>query len=730
MVGMHMKAEAFMEYYAHTPNKETGDWHLLTAHSQAVATQAKASLEPFEAGELAFALGLLHDFGKINQMFQDYLQAQYRDQPHASTPHAIWGAAFAYWFVWKKLKIAETWKELTLPIAAHHSKMADGGKIGTKIAKWIENNGDAIEKMRQFAMTLPSFSLPVHEPDKWKREVRLRMAFSALVDADCLDTERHFDATQAEAREGYPTIESLRDTLESKQRDWMAEMPSSRLNDIRREVYTACQTRALGPKGVYRLTVPTGGGKTRSALAFALNHAVEHNMSRVIVAVPYTTIIEQTVDVYRGIFGREAVLEHHSQIDPPEDEREDERAVRFRLSTQNWKAPLIVTTTVQLFESLFSNRSGRMRKLHNIANSIIILDEVQTLPLELLEPTVHMLRALVDDYGATVVLSTATQPALEDTTYLKPFHGVEVREIVPDHARHFADLKRVRYSHAKDTASWEEIAQRVAMQPRIMVVLNTRKDALALARALPETDTFHLSTLLCGAHRRKVLAAVKDRLEKKQNVRLISTQVIEAGVDIDFPHVWRAMGPLDRIAQVAGRCNREARPELGEVVIFETPGGNAPRGAYRVGIEEARELLAQQGLDALHDPDIYRKYFARLFAQVDLDAKGIQSARAALDFPTVAEEYRLIAATDTVAVPYENGLVHLDAWERHPSRKAWQRLQPYLVSIHRHETKRLVDEKSLSAVTDGLYRWNGDYHKTLGLAEIFLDPTDLIALIA
>lgn len=716
-----------MEYHAHTPNSETGEWHLLTNHSQDVATRAKAFVEPFGAGDLAYALGLLHDLGKINERFQNYLQAQYQGQPLPSTPHAIWGAAFAYWFVYKRLGSAEIWKELALPIAAHHTKLADGGTIGTKVAEWAEKNEDAINEMRQFVLTLPSFSLPVRELDQWKREVRLRMAFSALVDADCLDTEQHFDPAQAKAREGYPTIESLRDTFELKQQDWVAGKPSSRLNDIRREVYTACSTQATGPKGVYRLTVPTGGGKTRSVLAFALNHAVEHEMCRVIVAVPYTSIIEQTVDVYRGIFGREAVLEHHSQIDPPENEREDERAVRFRLSTQNWDAPLIVTTTVQLFESLFNNRPGRMRKLHNIANSIIVLDEVQTLPLELLEPTVHMLRALVDDYGATIVLSTATQPALEETTYLKPFHGVKVREIVSEHPKHFAALKRVRYSHAKDMTSWEEIAQRVAMQPRIMVVLNTREDALVLARALPEADTFHLSTLLCGAHRRKVLTAVKARLEKKQNVRLISTQVIEAGVDIDFPHVWRAMGPLDRIAQAAGRCNREARPELGEVVIFETPGGNAPHGAYHVGIEEAREMLAQHGPDALHAPDIYRKYFARLFAQVDLDARGIQSARAALDFPTVAEEYRLIEATDTVAVPYGKGLVHLETWERYPSRKAWQRLQSYLVSIHRYETDRLVKEGWLSAVTDGLYRWNGDYHRTLGLAQIFLDPTDLIA---
>jgi CRISPR-associated endonuclease/helicase Cas3 len=715
-----------VEYYAHTPSPGTDKWHLLTEHSRDVATRAKGSVERFGAGELAFTLGILHDLGKINENFQEYLQAQYRGQPHASTPHAIWGAAFTYWFVCKRLGIAETWKDLSLPIAAHHSKLADGGTIGTKVAEWAEKNEDAINKMRQFVLTLPSFSLPVHEPDQWKREVRLRMAFSALVDADCLDTERHFDSAQAEARQRYSTIESLRDIFESKQRDWMEKIPSSRLNDIRHEAYTACRAQATGPKGVYRLTVPTGGGKTRSVLAFALNHAVEHEMRRVIVAVPYTSIIEQTVDVYRGIFGHEAVLEHHSQIDLPENEREDERAARFRLSTQNWDAPLIVTTTVQLLESLFSNRSGRVRKLHNIANSIIILDEVQTLPLELLEPTVQMLRALVDDYGATVILSTATQPALEDTTYLKPFHGVEVHEIVPEHPTHFADLKRVHYSHSKDMTSWEEIAQRVAVQPRIMVVLNTRADALALARALPETDTFHLSTLLCGAHRRKVLSAVKNRLEMQRNVRLISTQVIEAGVDIDFPHVWRAMGPLDRIAQAAGRCNREARPELGEVVIFETREGNAPRGAYRVGIEEAREILAQYGPDALHAPDIYRKYFARLFAQVDLDARGIQSARFALDFPTVAEKYRLIEATDTVAVPYEDGLVHLDAWERYPSRKAWQRLQPYLVSIHRHETKRLVEERWLSAVTDGLYRWNGDYHGTLGLAQIFLDPTDLI----
>ncbi len=709
-----------MEYYAHTPNRETNKWHMLDKHLRDVAEAAQGYYEPNDdTGNLAYVLGLWHDLGKANSHFQAYLKAQARGESSASAPHAIWGAAFAYGL---QMLQPEMWKDLALPIAGHHSQLVHGGEIGTRVAEFRAEHPDALQTMNTFLRTLlPQPPLPrvTYEQDPWKREVRLRMAFSALVDADYLDTERHFALANATPRRSYPSVVEMCDQFEGIQRAWMAGKPPSALNTLRHEVYEACWDKATAVQGFFRLTVPTGGGKTRSALAFALRHAKTHGLHRIIVAAPYTSIIDQTVDVYRGIFGAEAILEHHSQIAISDTEHESERSAQMRLATQNWDAPLIVTTTVQLFESLFSNRPGRMRKLHNIARSVIVLDEVQTLPPELLEPTVHMLRALVEKYHVTVVFATATQPAFENARALKPFQDVTVKEIVKEYPRHFAELQgRVRYMPLPVLPGWDDLAEHIAAHQQIMVIVNTRKDAIELLHRLPSTNMFHLSTLLCGAHRRAVLRTIKGRLEQGLPVRLVSTQVVEAGVDISFPTVWRAIGPLDRIAQAAGRCNREAGPEPGQVVIFETPGGRMPRGSYRVGMEEAQRLLKRDGPEALHNPDIYREYFGSLFNQVKLDKWDIQADRETLNFPTVAEKYRLIEETDGVVVPYEDGFARLREWRRKPNRETWQALQPYLVSFPRYETQALVRSGYLTAITDDLYRCDEYDSELLGVAQL------------
>jgi CRISPR-associated endonuclease/helicase Cas3 len=390
------------------------------------------------------------------------------------------------------------------------------------------------------------------------------------------------------------------------------------------------------------------------------------------------------------------VLEHHSALEV--DDLSETALERHRLLSENWDAPLIVTTFVQLFESLFSNLPSRCRKVHRLARSVIVLDEVQTLPVEVLEPTVHALQQLIDDYGATVLLSTATQPALDRIALTNP-----PVQVVANPAQHFQTLRRVDYHVDLTPRDYNWLADAIAAREQIMVVLNTRKDAIATLDALhdrcPElAGVFHLSTLLCPAHRREVLAEVRRRLADGAPCRLVTTQVVEAGVDLDFPVVMRAVGPLDRIVQAAGRCNREGRLPRGEVIVFDLAQGSSPRGAYRTGTDEARISLQQPNAD-LHQPDTYRDYFERLYQGVRLDREDIQQARQRFQFETVAQKYRLIRDDtcpvvvmghnpDAVNALLQQGRAMVQAGGMLP--RIWrQRLHAYTVSLYQHEVNAL-----------------------------------------
>lgn len=737
-------------FYAHTPVKG-GAWHNLVTHLERTAELARKNAANFGAGDLAYLAGLWHDIGKFNSEFQEYLHRCERaaregeSPPAKSVPHAVYGAILA----------AESVGLLAPIIYGHHAGLPERAKVQSAVE--VEN----VEVRKVYERLTPVAREQVGEllyegdvrglvPDPPKSHLQmeffLRMVFSSLVDADFLDTETHFNAEVAGLRGADLSPVDLWKVLERDQERLISDASSTPVNEVREEVYRSCLQAAELPQGVFRLSVPTGGGKTRSGLAFALRHAVRHRLDRVIMAAPYTSIIEQTASVFRRIFeelGEGAVLEHHSAVrrEVGDSERMYEAWVRSRLAAQNWDAPLVVTTTVQLFESLFANRTSRCRKLHNLARSVIFLDEVQTLPLKLMAPILDVLKELARRYGVSVVLCTATQPALErKSRYLEGFVPGSVRDLVPPEraSEHFRMLRRVEYETPAESWGWDEVARRLkeaSPERRAMAVLNARKDALAVLDALNDDSTLHLSTLLCGANRRDVLEEARRRLESKEPCLLVATQVVEAGVDLDFPAVFRAVGPLDRIVQAAGRCNREGKMDVpGRVVVFRPEEERGPRGEYASARAQTEMLLRREGFD-LHDPAVFREYFELMYQNVDTDREKIQEQRRNLDYPEVAAKFRLIEEnTVPVIVDYEErGLrreedrlrlierIRRDGALRPGDQR---RLQPYTVGLFEQDFK--ARKWAVQEIAEGVWMWIGEYDPVRGITDLRNDPADLV----
>jgi CRISPR-associated endonuclease/helicase Cas3 len=739
---------------AHTPN-DAGDWQSMTGHvlggegTPGVTPLAETFAAVFGAGEWGKWAGLLHDIGKYSDEFQDYLVAceeakrNRKRPPRKGVDHKSAGA----WMASRQIKN----RPLAVAMLGHHGQIYSSADFDDKLAKTetrpelhqsLERGMAEIAELKSTSPQLPSW-LPPKPSAKKEAELFLRMIYSCLVDADSIDTEAHFNADKSGMRGDATPLMRYRDLLHENQQSLMedAKPADTEVNRVRREVYEACRNAAALPPGVFRLTVPTGGGKTRSSLTFALEHALLHGMDRIIYAIPYTSIIDQTVGVFRSIFGEgenaPRVLEHHSAVPEPErgedeDSQGEDPALWRRLASENWDARLIVTTTVQLFESLFSHKPARCRKVHRLAKSVLILDEAQTLPLPLLKPIVDALKQLAAHYGMTVVLCTATQPALDNSPYLKGFD--DVREIISpdDRNRHFRQLERVRYAVAPEPWTWERVADEMETSDQCLTVLNTRRDAIILLEILEERGVpglVHLSTLLCGAHRRKIIKEVKTRLKQGEPVRLVSTQVVEAGVDLDFPKAMRAVGPLDRIIQAAGRCNREGLRDHGEVIVFFPAEGRTPKGPYAAAQGQA-EIMLRQSAD-LHRPETIEAYFRALYGLGNLDEREIQPMREAWNFPLVAEKFRMIDEEDTVPIlaPYDKALfdeVIEEARKREQmTRRLWRQAQPLTVSIFRKdfEARQAMIE---TVILDQLYVWRGTYDELRGLVGVARDPSDLI----
>lgn len=761
-------------FAAHTPPKDQPDnWQTMREHTlgenektPGVLPLAVEFASAFGAEEWARLAALLHDIGKYSDRFQNYLDTCHQAALNGKIHRVPGGGGDHKWagaMHCCQVLGATDLEAASLTILGHHGGLPNYVEAKntppkpSEEANWqicLERaQGDMPEIGELSSLALPNAA----GKSKLSYELFTRMLFSCLVDADSLDTEQHFQADKTAQRAWSASLAKWEEMFTqnhvnlqaSAEQGSQTELQQT-VNAVRREVYDACLQAATLPQGVYRLTVPTGGGKTRASLAFALAHARHHapRVQRIIYAIPYTSIIDQTVGVFQEIFGEDApILVHHSAVpDEPkgkDDEDNGDGASSWRrLASENWDAPLVVTTTVQLFESLFARKPSSCRKLHNIANSVLILDEVQMLPPALLTPIVDVLKMLAKYYGVTVVLCTATQPALTGkTSYLNGFK--DVKDIIPQPEEHFRRMRRVKYHIEPDPLDWQQVAEKMSEhQPRQCVtVVNTRADALHLLAALQEQlgkdspAIFHLSTLLCGAHRRQILDTIRLRLQAGDECLLVSTQVIEAGVDLDFPFAKRAIAGLERMIQLAGRCNRNGKLAQGEVTIFTPSEGNSPPDFYRSATERTRILLQDPNLN-FDDPAVCTAYFAQAYSDVELDKFGIQLLRQSFDFPEVASRFRMInAPTRLVLVKYAPELERynclLDAIDkRRITRAFWRDAQPLLVNVLEYEIERLLQS---GGITDALpyapgtlYRWHGTYDNTQGMVGILKDSTDPI----
>ena len=700
-----------MKYYAHSIADQPKEvWHPLDEHLGQVAELAARFADAFASAEWGRLAGLWHDLGKFQDEFQKRLEGE-----TGAVPHAAVGALHAH----------SVGRELGLPIAfviaGHHSGLpnlsAHEPHQPTPLMQQLRQHRERYRGVHAAAstqLTRPEFPA---WPDRFtgrdemtrrSLEFWIRFVFSALVDADFLDTEEFFEkGKRTEATLGFDAIPALRERLDRGLGEVAAKAEPTKVNTMRSEVLGACRAAASRPPGSFSLTVPTGGGKTLSAMAFALHHAERHGLRRVVAVIPYTSIIEQNAAVYRGILGDHNVIEHHSNLDP------ETETSRNKLASENWDAPIIVTTGVQFFESLFANRSSRCRKLHNLSRSVVLLDEAQMFPPGFLLAILDGLRELVTNFGCSIVLSTATQPALTRRDSLP--QGLEdVHEIIPDPARLFGELERVDIrwpsgdlggDSTGGPAEWSDLAKELAGHDQVLAIVHRRKDARDLANHLPAEGTYHLSALMCPRHRTEVLARAQEALARGETCRLVSTQLVEAGVDIDFPVVYRAFGGLDSVAQAAGRCNREGRLDRGQLIIFEAPTP-PPRGTPKRGLETLTSMLEGRASPLrITDPAEFETYFRRLYFAEDLDVRGVQAEREQLSFANVAQKFEMIQdwASRPVVVPYGDAESRVAALRSEgPSRKTLRALQPYSVNIYSDEYEALMGSGALETIGEAV----------------------------
>jgi CRISPR-associated endonuclease/helicase Cas3 len=742
-------------FWAHTPNEEKNvPPHMLKAHLEDVTARATNNAQdiaiPHVQDYLKLA-GLLHDLGKYKLEFQrkrlsyDPLLGTRVTTPEGKVDHSSMGAVKIF------RANSPACVLISRIIAAHHAGLSDTVNFEQRIQ---EQFSDPYKNQAwdYFKSEFPNFSAPPLYPlelaSKKSQEFLTRMMLSCLVDADQTDTEAHCDPQKNAIRSRkVATLEELWRRLSIKQEGFK---DVSSINKLRSQMYQHALEASQLEQGIFRLTMPTGGGKTRTSLAFALKHALKHNLKRVIYAIPFTSIIDQTADVFRGILNNnedeENILEHHSALEL--DHLKDETPQWIKMTSATWDAPLIVTTTVQLFESLFANKTSKLRKLHNIAGSVIILDEVQALPTRLLKPILDALNELVSHYRVTVVLCTATQPALEPASGFDFPELHKIQNIIPNPQPYFDQLERVNYTiDIAQSTPWKTVGIKMLQQNQVLTIVNMRRHAQELYGLINkpkdpydledekhprDTSAIHLSTYLFPLHRKLLIKQIRRRLKENKPCRVVSTTLIECGVDVDFPRVFRALGPLDAIVQAAGRCNRENTLEgKGEVWVFKPEDAQTPKGDYFVKVQKAEKMLAKT--PNLNSAEVFQEYFRDVYLRSETDAEKIQQLREDFSFEQVAQKFKMIDS-DTVSVIVtrihagshtftlkkpRRLLAELEATEDRIRRSLWQELQMYTVSIFRSSLPKMRQLVRQVVLKNGaeldIYEWTGKYDHHLGI---------------
>lgn len=716
-------------FLAHTENTE-GKPHLLVDHLKNVSKimQQMACMEEYQ--HVLKVTGLVHDFGKFQDSFQEYLvQGGIR----GSVPHASLGAAFC-----GILKH----QEAAFAIDGHHKGLPNLAKLQIDIDQHRINSGKILKHLQEVfcdhlgieVNDLIFKKLPI-EFTKSERELFIRYIFSALTDADWLDTENHYYQWIGNLRKS-PKLD-LHSLTEKLNKEFSSKPKYGKINQLRNSLRDYALKNANQPVGFFSLTLPTGMGKTLTSIAWAIAHAKFNNLNRIIIVLPFINIIDQTASELKRIFGDEMVLEHHSDL--IEDNIQIEQSIASespetnnyvkRLAIENWDYPIIITTTVQFFESLFSNKPSKCRKVHNIAKSVVIFDEVQTFRKEIVLPTLAMLKDVQKVLGTTFLFCTATQPAFEKR---ENFEGIgQICPLAKDLKSIFQKVKRVEYFllNQLKPLTLDELAQWVrSSNESVLIIFNTKKKARDFFKMLDcETEfrMMHLSTNMFPAHRKRVLHSIKEFLLQSQKIIVVSTQLIEAGVDLDFPVVFREIAPLESIIQSAGRCNREGRlPELGKVYIFSLIDETSPDYQYR-SLAQFAASLYHQNIDLLNDPEFFTEYYRKaLHLFVEPDKFHINQAREEYRFEDVAELYRVIESkTHSLFVYCEETKSLYESIENKPmlSRRDYQLIQQYSIPVFDNFFRNSFEKVATSR--HGFFVWFGGYSEQFGISD---EMNDLI----
>lgn len=667
-----------MSYIAH---KEGERIQTLQEHLSGTAELAKIFAEKFGKGEWGYCAGMLHDIGKYSEEFQRKIWHNLNDPVDHSTAGAkVCG------------ELGGLYELLTYCIAGHHAGLSDYDNGNTAVSSSL--CGRLKKKIYDYqayklevtipALTTEPFEIREDRNMDFAPSVFVRMIYSCLVDADYLDTERFMKAGSTGRNSG-ESMEILLKKLEKHISKWLKNTDINTINGRRTEILKHCMKKGKEQgRGLFRLTVPTGGGKTVASLAFALKHAVEHQMDRVIYVIPYTSIIEQNAKVFREILGDENVLENHCNV----EYKDTEELNPMQLASENWDKPVVVTTNVQFFESLFGNKSSKCRKLHNITNSVVILDEAQMLPLDYLKPCTAILQELVDNYKTSIVLCTATQPALD---HFFAFNE-KIVELCPKVEEQFQFFERVTYEKLGNVSE-DFLVTMLETEQSALCILNTKKSAQELYQKIKGDGVYHLSTSMYPKHRKRVLEEIEKRLDSSEKCLLISTSLVEAGVNLDFAHVYRQMSGVDSMIQAAGRCNREGENEKSEskVFLFELEEAKTARN-QRSQIECARSVLCDHenvaGLECITD------YFERLYhnRRTSLDRKNIlaEFRWQECNFSTASKHFRLIDERNKIiliAKESEAKALLDEIREKGYSRERMRKVGQYCVQLPYHENQ-------------------------------------------